>query len=309
MKNGLKLWQIALVAVVAGFIGIKLGLRQNQNKETNNKEDSAEIITVTPSPPDKGVSSQPSSQKSSPPPSAPKGPLEALATAASSILKQADASTLQVTRISAEEEAEIGAKLHRMRMKEWKMATSDSRRGIVQKTIQRLDEKRTNPTTTLKAAIVESRDINASAGPGGYIYITTGFLDRFPKESHIAMVLAHEIGHIDLLHLRRKVQIGYRGQKVFGDLTGNMMQAVYTQISTPYQRDEEFQADDFGFDLAQRAGWAKADLLGVLIEMEKDQARMQPNAGKSQSPLTVGIESMLATHPGISERRKRLEAR
>ncbi|HEY2850725.1 MAG TPA: M48 family metalloprotease, partial [Gemmatimonadaceae bacterium] len=43
--------------------------------------------------------------------------------------------------------------------------------------------------------IVDSKEINAFAIPGGYIYINRGLIERAETMSEVAGVLGHEIGH------------------------------------------------------------------------------------------------------------------
>ncbi|HET6702908.1 MAG TPA: M48 family metalloprotease, partial [Gemmatimonadaceae bacterium] len=44
--------------------------------------------------------------------------------------------------------------------------------------------------------IVDSRDVNAFAVPGGYIYVNRGLIERAQNLSMLAGVLGHEIGHV-----------------------------------------------------------------------------------------------------------------
>ncbi|MFI4962880.1 MAG: M48 family metalloprotease, partial [Legionellales bacterium] len=49
--------------------------------------------------------------------------------------------------------------------------------------------------------IVKSREINAFAGPGGYIGVNTQLIVTTRTESELAAVMAHEIAHVRLHHL------------------------------------------------------------------------------------------------------------
>jgi predicted Zn-dependent protease len=44
--------------------------------------------------------------------------------------------------------------------------------------------------------VVDSRDVNAFAVPGGFIYVNRGLIERAQRLDHLAGVLGHEIGHI-----------------------------------------------------------------------------------------------------------------
>ena len=49
--------------------------------------------------------------------------------------------------------------------------------------------------------IVKSKEINAFAGPGGYIGINSQLILTTQNESELAAVMAHEIAHVRLHHL------------------------------------------------------------------------------------------------------------
>jgi len=51
--------------------------------------------------------------------------------------------------------------------------------------------------------LVDSPDVNAYAGPGGYIGVYTGLVLTTESESELAAVLAHEITHVTQKHLQR----------------------------------------------------------------------------------------------------------
>lgn len=46
------------------------------------------------------------------------------------------------------------------------------------------------------------RDFNAFTGPGRYIYFSRRLLERCPDDETVALVIAHEMAHHDLGHLR-----------------------------------------------------------------------------------------------------------
>ncbi|MCX7661577.1 MAG: M48 family metalloprotease, partial [Candidatus Omnitrophica bacterium] len=48
--------------------------------------------------------------------------------------------------------------------------------------------------------VLNEHQVNAFAGPGGYIYITRGLLDKLKTKDQLVSVLAHEIAHICCRH-------------------------------------------------------------------------------------------------------------
>jgi predicted Zn-dependent protease len=48
--------------------------------------------------------------------------------------------------------------------------------------------------------VVNARQVNAFAVPGGYVYVNRGLIERTRNFSELAGVLAHEIGHVEERH-------------------------------------------------------------------------------------------------------------
>ncbi|PSQ90086.1 MAG: peptidase M48, partial [Bacteroidetes bacterium QS_4_64_154] len=48
--------------------------------------------------------------------------------------------------------------------------------------------------------VLDSPVINAFALPGGYVYVTRGLLAHLNNEAQLAVVLGHEIGHVEARH-------------------------------------------------------------------------------------------------------------
>jgi len=58
-----------------------------------------------------------------------------------------------------------------------------------------------------KFFVVDSVQINAFAGPGGYIGINSGLILASRSESEVAAVMAHEIAHVTQRHIARSVEM------------------------------------------------------------------------------------------------------
>jgi predicted Zn-dependent protease len=113
--------------------------------------------------------------------------------------------------------------------------------------------------------VIESKDINAFAAPGGYIFVTRGLYARLRDESELAGVLAHEIAHVQERHHLKVLQ---KSQAV--DLGARLLRQRVAEAGSTAQRligsgaeimargldkDAEFEADRVGVVLATRAGY------------------------------------------------------
>lgn len=54
--------------------------------------------------------------------------------------------------------------------------------------------------------VVDSKEVNAFALPGGYIYVNRGLIERATNMSELAGVLGHEIGHVTKRHSVEQMQ-------------------------------------------------------------------------------------------------------
>ncbi len=55
-------------------------------------------------------------------------------------------------------------------------------------------------------SIVDSKEVNAFAVPGGYIYVNRGLIERATNMSEVAGVIGHEIGHVTMRHSIKQMQ-------------------------------------------------------------------------------------------------------
>ncbi|MFN2565783.1 MAG: M48 family metallopeptidase [Gemmatimonadaceae bacterium] len=54
--------------------------------------------------------------------------------------------------------------------------------------------------------VVDDREVNAFALPGGFVYINRGLVERADRMSELAGVLGHEIGHVVLRHSVKQME-------------------------------------------------------------------------------------------------------
>ncbi len=129
--------------------------------------------------------------------------------------------------------------------------------------------------------VVNSRDINAFALPGGFIYVNRGAIEAAEDEAQIAGVIAHEIGHVVMRHgthqasqmLLAQVPLaivgGVLGQS--STLTSQLMQLgigfTVNSIFMKNSRGAESQADEVGTYILYYAGYdphAMAQFFGII---------------------------------------------
>ncbi len=132
--------------------------------------------------------------------------------------------------------------------------------------------------------VVNARDINAFALPGGPLYVNRGTIQAAGSEGELAGVMAHEIAHIALRHgtaqateaQSAKFQIPAIGGAILGAIIGGSVGSVIAQgtqfgLSTyflKYSRDYERQADILGAQIMANAGYDPRDLANMFRRIE-----------------------------------------
>ena len=103
--------------------------------------------------------------------------------------------------------------------------------------------------------IVDSRQINAFALPGGFIYVNRGLIERAEHLDELAGALAHEVGHVVLRHAARQiekqtktgvaVELGCRLTDLCNsDVARAAIQVGGAALFARYSRHDEAEADD-----------------------------------------------------------------
>lgn len=159
--------------------------------------------------------------------------------------------------------------------------------------------------------VLESDEINALSAPGGFIFISRGFLSVIPNEEALAGVLAHEIAHVVLGHGVNAISTGKLSEaaliigkeaassygpselsavtNVFGE---SVNQVFDTIVKSGYSRSQEFEADEFAAKLLARTGYSVSGLTSMLDQL-----------GKVNSQKRGG---WMDTHPAPADRKSSL---
>jgi predicted Zn-dependent protease len=139
--------------------------------------------------------------------------------------------------------------------------------------------------------ILNSREINAFATPGGHIFITRGLLEAADSEDALAAVIAHELAHIQLRHAAAIIEdqrlvnelnrasdraativarnAGPRERAIL--LNRNIVAMVTILFRNGFSQEQEFEADKKALLLLWSAGYDPEALLAALKALEKAQ--------------------------------------
>jgi predicted Zn-dependent protease len=135
--------------------------------------------------------------------------------------------------------------------------------------------------------VLDTEEINAVSAPGGFIFVTKGFLKIVPDEDALAAVLAHEVAHVVKGHGLKAISeanlseaLILIGKEAASSQAGSMVQQLTATFSDSiddisktllvkgYSRSQEYEADEYAEVLLKRSGYNKGSLHSMLTALE-----------------------------------------
>lgn len=164
----------------------------------------------------------------------------------------------------------------------------------------------------IEVRVFEVEPVNGLASPDGRIYLTRGFLDQRARgavtDEELASVIAHELGHVAMGHMRRRM-IDFTGQNAVFVMLSALLNRVLpiigiwianlisTALMARLSRRDEFEADAYASALLIKAGIGTGPQKSLFRKLEA----LTRNAGQ-------GVPAWLLSHPRTDERIAAIEA-
>jgi Zn-dependent protease with chaperone function len=166
--------------------------------------------------------------------------------------------------------------------------------------------------------VVNVRDINASALPGGPMFVNRGMIETAHTEGEIAGVMAHEISHVVLRHgtAQASKATKYEVGSVLGQIAGAIIGGGWGQVVSGasqfgfgaaflrFSREYERQADIEGSHIMAAAGYDPRDMANVFrtIEQQGGSGGPQwlsdhPNPGNRVEYITQEAQRLHVQNP------------
>jgi Zn-dependent protease with chaperone function len=150
--------------------------------------------------------------------------------------------------------------------------------------------------------VINARDINAFALPGGPMYVNRGMIEAARTEGEMAGVMAHEISHVALRHGTAQATKGQKygllagiagiaGTIFGGPAVGQLAQAPFAVYFLKFSREYENEADALGAQIMARAGYDPRDLANMFRTIEQQGG---------------GGGGFLSSHPSAKDRYARI---
>ena len=157
----------------------------------------------------------------------------------------------------------------------------------------------------IRLNIFETEPINGLAAPDGRIFITRGFYRKYQNGEitvdEIASVVAHELGHVALGHIRRRM-IDFSGQnavraalgallsRFIPGLGGYIASFIGSLLMAKLSRRDEYEADEYASALMIKSGLGIEPQISMFKKLDKI------------SNLQGTVPAWLMSHPPAQER-------
>ena len=199
--------------------------------------------------------------------------------------------------------------------------TEDFAEDIGERLIDVLPADLREPAFRYSFDIVNLREINAFALPGGPMFLHRGMIEAARSEGQVAGVMAHELAHVVLRHgtvqasKGQKFQLGAIAGQVLGSIIGGRTGAVVAQGSElglgayflKYSREFEREADLLGAQLMARAGYDPREMASMFQTIERQGGSRgpewlsdHPNPGNRVQAITREAEMLRVERGGGS---------
>lgn len=201
----------------------------------------------------------------------------------------ADPSARRTRRVMSEEdEIKLGREASQEVEQYMGFAGGAELNAYVERVGQRLVKHSSRSHLDYEFHVVDMKEPNAFALPGGYIYVSRGLLALMNDEDELAAVLGHEVGHVAARHAAKReaksrawipLQIlagigGAAASTVSPELGGVVAGAGQLPAAmglATYSRKQEKEADRLGQQYAAAEGWDPAALARTMDALTGEQ--------------------------------------
>lgn len=226
------------------------------------------------------------------------------------LLGGAESARADMFRPSKDEQVQLGQRAAgELRKKEKVLPENDPHvvllRRVAARILKQLPEADLKPWK-FSFDVIDSKEVNAFALPGGPVFFYTGLLKKLGTEDQVAAVLAHEVVHAVRQHWasayadNQKRKLGltallmiFRADRAAFDVAGVADDLLFT---LPYSRKHETEADMVGYDLMTAAGFNPQGMVDVFEILRKATSGGKP-------------PEFLSTHPDDAARIRRIQER
>lgn len=210
-------------------------------------------------------------------------------------------------KFSVQDDVKLGRQAAQEAEQQFPLLNDEQTRSYVERVGERLvaaiPSQFQHPEFQYYFKVVNARDINAFALPGGPMYVNRGMIEAAGTEGEMAGVMAHEISHVALRHGTAQAT---KSQK-YGTLAaiagiagaiitrnpgvGQLAQAPFAVYLLKFSREYETEADILGAQIMAQAGYDPRDLANMFRTIQQQGG---------------GGGGFLSDHPSPTDRYERI---
>ena len=130
------------------------------------------------------------------------------------------------------------------------------------------------------------------------VHVTEGLMSVLNSSDEIAGILGHEVGHVKCGHYDQSVRRGV-GWSILGsilDRTGSIGKIAGTVgmnlAESGFSREQEVEADDYGMDLAVKAGYSPWGLYSAMKSFKDSGFKTEPSGFNSHPPTDRRLQHL-----------------
>ena len=225
----------------------------------------------------------------------------------------------QVIFFSEEKELELGVSAFRQVLRAAPLSDNVEVNELVHRVGRKIAEAANKPEYQWEFAVIQDdKMVNAFALPGGKVAVFTGILKHTKDDAGLATVIGHEVAHALQRHgvermsrsiLDQIAQLGALGAAATGNVNAGAIQGLLgaygVNVSLPFNRKQESEADYIGLRLMAQAGY---DPRAAVPFWERMSGCPREMIGKLCFRSQQAVPEFLSTHPSDLTRINQIEA-
>lgn len=208
--------------------------------------------------------------------------------------------------LSENDEISLGRKTNEQVLQQYSVYDNPALQKYVQDIGAKLAAKSHRNNLVYRFTVLDSKEVNAFALPGGYIYITRGLMAYLKSEAELAAVLGHEIGHVTARHSVRQysanqlTNFGIALSAIFipgaNQASTQLSQLFGAALLRGYGREHELEADRLGAEYLARTNYNPRAMLDV-ISVLKNQEVFERERARAEGREPRIYHGVFSTHP------------
>jgi hypothetical protein len=213
---------------------------------------------------------------------------------------------------SPEQDIELGRRSAQQIAQQAPLLRDERTVNYVRQLGSKLASKAPGHPFTYQFEVVATKDINAFALPGGYVFVYAGTIAAAKNEGELAGVMAHEIAHVALRHGTNQASKAYLAQAGIDILRGisggnaDIDQVINTiggaganMLFLKFGRTAETQADLEGAHIMANAGYDARDMANFFKTLQSRGGQRtpeflsdHPDPGNRYQTITEALPSL-----------------